>query len=196
MSKLASLRALRKTIAFELSNEEIVGRFTIVKMGVVNITQRIIEDEVAGEFLEILVNTAIKSAKSSNSNTKGITQAELIDSLVESARNNGKTEGALARSALKQVISAISGMISESIVAVEIDGKDVPVNDETRQEIHEIIRSLDINEIFDALAAFVKLNFPAAYGPFVRKTTAIMMSLDRLTDEIADEGSESKEKAA
>jgi hypothetical protein len=102
-----------------------------------------------------------------------------IDVVRSHADSAGLSVGAFALSALKTLNTTIAGLITDSAISVTGPDGTIELTDSaTRAEFREVVRDMDLTQLFDGLACFVKLNFPGFYGPFVQVSAIGLSYLD------------------
>ena len=151
----------------QTADVEVRGQvITYQKQGTLAIGQTVCSIPVLGDLIESVVTEKMK-----NRDAK-IDGATLKAALTSTAQAEGAEIGAVARQALVALPSIVSTVLANAAVMAD---------EEEREEFRTVfLASLDLAELFDQLACWIKLNFPQAYGPFVEVSAKIVLFVDGL----------------
>lgn len=160
---------LVQTAEVEVRGEVVVFR----KEGALAIAETVCSIPVLGDLIESVVSAKMKAKD-------GKIDAEVVKAAVaKTAAADDVDMGKVARDALTALPEVVSTLISRAAVMED---------EEEREDFRGFVRSLDLTELFDVLAAWVNLNFPQVYGPFVAAAAKIVLFVENLgKDEPAPE---------
>lgn len=161
MSKRRAWSTFVQTADVEVRGQVVTFR----KQGTLSIAETVCGVEVLGDLIE---NVVTEKMKSKDAKVDGAT---IKAALTSTAKTEGSEVGTVAREALVALPSIVSTVLSKAAVMID---------EEEREEFRVFLSSLDLTELFDVLACWIKLNFPQAYGPFVQVSAKIVLFADGL----------------
>lgn len=153
MTSKRNYAALKQTLVFEVAGSEIEIR----KTGSIALIEKLTKSPILEPFVAKLGDMQIAGRK--------VGGEEIKAEFAAVAHANGLSGADLVLRLPKILRDLVDDLIVDSAV----------VEDEAQREaLRELVGEFNEQDLFFCIAAFLKLNFPSAYGPFARMGEALL----------------------
>jgi hypothetical protein len=160
-------RALRRTVQAEIRGQAI----EYSKLGVLGLTEHLSRNEHLAGLVERLIEVTQKA----KGKPDGADVAKAFKGIVDDMSSGDKTKVVL--DLLGTLPAVVKDILADSFVAID---------DDERAGFRDLLDDLGLSELFDQVAAWVSLNLPEAYSPFVKASAGLLVRIDHLASSLAN----------
>ena len=159
----ASLKAMRQVFGIPFRGGELRMR----KKGALALVEWATEHPVLVPFVEKLGDMQLAGGAEFKFDKASMKQA-----FKESLAASGMSQVKLALQIVRLLRTGVIELFADVIILAPGD---------TREDVEDLLNEADTTELLDLVGAFVKINLPVAYGPFVRAAAKARAEMEKLS---------------